>query len=98
MTVTTSSESEPDKNTQAVLQEASNVIESEQENIKIEIVFNKAVRVGVMLVEWRKMMINGEFTVDWVEDAANNIFQTFFPPPYDVTTVYAAAGDDGDDD
>lgn len=77
-----------------VLQAASDVIESEQANIRIEIEFAKAARVGVMLVHWRKLMVDGEFTPEWVESAADDIFHKFFPPPIEEHHIYETDDDD----
>ena len=78
----------------AAIQAASDVIESEQANIMIEIEFTKAARVGTMLVLWRKMMIDGQFTEEWVERACTNIFWKFFPPSMEVEVI----SDGGDND
>lgn len=72
----------------AVLKAASDVIESEQANVRIEIEFAKAIRVGAMLRNWRNMMIDSSgsmagaaFPEEWVDEAAMDLFHTFFPPP-----------------
>lgn len=71
---------DPDDGDKAVTT-ANEVIESEAANIMIEIEITKAVRLGTMLIMWRKMMIDGGFSSEWVEHACYDIFQKFFPPP-----------------
>lgn len=89
---------EPDDSASKVIQAASDVIESEQANIRIEIEFTKAARVGMLLVHWRKIMIDGGFSVEWVESASSDIFHKFFPPPIDERLLRELYGDDDDPD
>lgn len=72
----------------AVLKAASDVIESEQTNVRIEIEMSKAIRVGMMLRTWRNMMIDktggyagAAFPEEWVDEAAMDLFHVFFPLP-----------------
>lgn len=85
---------EPSDDGAKILQEASDVIESEQANIRIEIEFAKAIRVGTMLIHWRRLMVDGGFTDEWVESAAADIFHKFFPPPIEEHHIYEANDDD----
>ena len=89
-----------DDNGKKVLQEASDVIESEQANIAIEIELAKAVRVGILLRTWRGMMTDPDgsgapFPEDWVDHAAMHIFHKFFPPPVEMEN-YEFPDDDED--
>ena len=91
-------DNDPDRD---ALQEASNIIESESANVKIEIEFNKAVRVGTLLRLWRDLMVNDEnvgssFPADWVDHAAMDIFHNFFPPTMDEVQPYFEPDDDED--
>ena len=89
-------DNDPDRD---ALQEASNIIESESANVKIEIEFNKAVRVGTLLRLWRDLMANDEnvgssFPTDWVDHAAMDIFHNFFPPTMYEVQSYIEPDDD----
>jgi hypothetical protein len=91
-----------DANAESVIQAASDVIESEQENVRIEIQFAKAVRVGMLLRVWRGMMLEGDqganFPEDWVDHATMDIFHTFFPPPTYEHQEISYYGEPDDDD
>lgn len=78
-----------------ILREANEIIVSMQEQVNVEAIFTVAARVGTMLVYWRKLMIDGEFSEEWVEAAAMILYQKFFTPwePRDDNE-----SDDGDDD
>lgn len=84
--VATRSPDDNEDNAKAVLKAASDVIESEQANVRIEIEFSKAARVGLMLKEWRKIMTTGDgrFTDEWVDYAAMDIFHQFFSSPFNT--------------
>jgi hypothetical protein len=98
----TTTVADPDDNGEKILQEASDVIESEQANIAIEIELAKAVRVGILLRTWRGMMVDPDgsgspFSDDWVDHAAMDIFHKFFPPPAEMEPQYYGVPDDDDD-
>lgn len=71
---------------------AEEIINSEAEQVNVEGVFSLAVRVGVMLNNWRKLMVEGGFSEEWVQDASMTIFHKFFNP------WYPPYGEDDDDD
>lgn len=78
MTVVTPDAPKPED--ESVVQKAHNIIEAEANTVKVEIFFSMLARLSVMMVVWRKTMIDGGFSHDWVESAANDIFATFVPP------------------
>lgn len=63
-----------------VVQRAHNIIEAEANTVKVEIFFAMLARLSVMMVVWRKTMLDGGFSPEWVESAATDIFSTFVPP------------------
>lgn len=90
---------EDDDNAKKAIDAASDAIESAQENIRIELQFTKAARVGLMLKAWRKMMLEGNedgsaFSEDWVEHAAMDIFHNFFSPIIEGNPYYEDEHDD----
>lgn len=100
MTTTTA---DPDDNGEKILQEASDIIESEKTNVLIEIELAKAVRVGILLRTWRGMMVDDSagssgspFPEDWVDHAAMDIFHKFFPPPAEPEPQYYGIPDEDD--
>jgi hypothetical protein len=88
-------EPEPE-DVEAVLNSASEVIESEQARIRVEMTMTQAVRLGIMLVQWRKMMREGNYSDEWVESAAMDLFHSFFPPffPTDTSITFEGVDDD----
>ena len=88
-----------DDSAREVVEAASEVIESESENVKVELYFTKAARVGAMLKMWRKMMLDDShgsaFPEDWVDHAAMDMFHEFYPPMEGV--VDYEHDDDGDE-
>jgi DNA-binding transcriptional regulator PaaX len=98
----TTTVADPDDNGEKILEEASDIIESEQANVLIEIEMMKAIRVGLLLRSFRGMMTDPEgsgaaFPEDWVDHAAMDIFHKFFPPPIDMERTYYGEPDDVDD-
>lgn len=89
-----------DENAKAAVADANSIIESEAENIRIEIELAKAIRVGLLMRSWRKMMTDPEaqgsaFPEEWVDQCALDIWQKFFPPPVDhQETIYDYTDDD----
>lgn len=80
MTVTTPTPD--DEGAKEALREAEEIIKSESEQINVEVIFQLACRVGVMLNGWRKLMIEGGFTEEWVQDTSMTLFYKFFSPWY----------------
>ena len=72
-----------DENAKAVLAEADRILSNEQETVQIESIFKLAAKVGAMLVIWRKMMVDGQFSTDWTEEAAMKIFDKYFGNLYE---------------
>lgn len=98
MTVATPTPEPDDEAAKRILEEASDVIEGEQARIRIEIEFVKAARVGLLLVQWRKLMRDGNFSDPWIETAAMDIFHSFFPPFVATNELSFEVSHDHDDD
>lgn len=72
----------PDENSpeaKAVLAAADDILAGARDQTAVEGVFSIAARVGVMLNVWRKTMVEGGFSTEWIETRATEIFHKFFP-------------------
>jgi hypothetical protein len=68
---------------QSVVDAALSVLINEQERAGMEGIFTLAVRLGLMLNQWAKMMSSeheGEYSKEWVEQTGMTIFHKFFSP------------------
>lgn len=94
---------EQDDHEREVMSAASEVIESAQANVLIEIEFAKAVRIGTLLRLWRHLMTDhsnagSSFPEEWVDARALEIFRRFYPPMVEFEESDEDSEHDDDED
>lgn len=63
-----------------VVQRAESLLTNAKTSANVEIIMGIAVQVGAWLCQWRKLMDEGGYGDEWIEDQASTLFHQFFTP------------------